>query len=383
MPKDLTLTNIESVKQPVEIANGLPSAHYIDPWVFEEETEAVIKATWAGLAVGADVPEPGDAKPITFLGLPLLLLRDNDGAIHVFENICRHRGMQLVSEAKKIVGAIRCPYHSWCYSTKGALVSTPHVGGAGHNTHPAIVKSELGLNEVRCHVWRDVVFINISGNAPEFEEVHSDLMDRWSEFESPIHHGGDDSKFELQLNANYKLAVENYCESYHLPWVHPGLNSYSRLEDHYNIAEYGKFSGQGTLVYRQFKTEDGKPAFPDFPGLSEQWNEGAEYITVYPNVLLGIQRDHAYAIILEPKSFDQTIEHVHFYYASDTTSEKNRQTNTMQWREVFEEDIFVVQGMQSGRYAPTFDGGRFSPVMDEPTHCYHNWVASQVSAFRE
>jgi phenylpropionate dioxygenase-like ring-hydroxylating dioxygenase large terminal subunit len=382
MAKNLTPTDIDSVQRPVEMANGLANAHYIDPQVFAEESEAVLKATWAGLAVGADVPNPGNAKPISFLGIPLLLLRDQDGDLRVFENICRHRGMQLVSEAKTIEGAIRCPYHSWCYSTKGMLVSTPHVGGAGHNTHPSIVKEDLGLNEVRSHVWRDVVFINISGTAPKFTDVHADLIARWTEFDCPIFHGGDDSKFDLELTANYKLVVENYCESYHLPWVHPGLNSYSRLEDHYNIVEYGKFSGQGTLVYRQFKAEDGSAAFPDFPKLSEQWNEGAEYITVYPNVLLGVQRDHAFAIVLEPKAHNKTVEHIHLYYASETTDAKNRSVNTEQWKEVFAEDIFVVQGMQSGRYAPTFDGGRFSPVMDEPTHCYHDWVARKIATYR-
>ena len=179
MAKDYIQTDITSVQQSVEQANGLANAHYIDPAVFAEESEAVLKATWAGLAVGADVPNAGDAKPIQFLGMPLLLIRDKDGDLRVFENICRHRGMQLVHEAKTIEGAIRCPYHSWCYSTKGKLVSTPHVGGAGHNTHPSIVKDDLGLNEVRSYVWRDVVFINISGAAPEFTEVHSDLIARW------------------------------------------------------------------------------------------------------------------------------------------------------------------------------------------------------------
>ena len=71
--------------------------------------------------------------------------------------------------------------------------------------------------------------------------------------------------------------------------MHPGLNSYSRLEDHYNIVKYGEYSGQGTLVYQPFRAEDGSAAFPDFSNLSEQWNEGAEYITLYPNVLLGVQ----------------------------------------------------------------------------------------------
>jgi len=95
-----------------------------------------------------------------------------------------------------------------------------------------------------------------------------------------------------------------------------------------------------------------------------------------------VQRDHAFAIILEPKAHNKTVEHIHFYYASDATESKSRAKNTQQWRKVFEEDIFVVQGMQSGRYAPNFDGGRFSPVMDEPTHCYHDWVARKISKYR-
>ena len=375
-------TDLSSVRRPVAQANGLPNAHYIDEAVFAEERDAILYATWAGLAVGADVPEPGDAKPIEFLGLPLLLIRDKAGAVRVFQNTCRHRGMILVSEPRKIEGAIRCPYHSWCYSTAGALVATPHVGGPGQNAHPDIDRDTLGLIPIRSHIWRDVVFINVSGDAAPFEEMHAGLIARWAEFYKPLFHGGADSRFELSVKTNYKLAVENYCESYHLPWVHPGLNSYSRLEDHYNITEMGAYSGQGTLVYRQLKGDKGA-CFPDFDGLSAQWDEGAEYITLYPNVLLGVQRDHAFAIVLEPRTVNLTIEHVHLYYAASQVDDSLRAKNTAQWKAVFEEDIFVVEGMQKGRYGPGFDGGRFSPAMDGPTHCFHDWVAGCLIKHRE
>jgi phenylpropionate dioxygenase-like ring-hydroxylating dioxygenase large terminal subunit len=359
----------------------LPNAHYIDDAVFQEEKHAILFDSWTGLAVASDVPEAGDAKPIEFLGVPLLLIRSREGEVRVFQNICRHRGMILVDAPRKIEGAIRCPYHSWCYSTAGKLVSTPHVGGPGHNTHEAIKKDDLGLTEIASYIWRDIVFVNISGTAEPFEVVNADLMDRWKEFDQPHHHGGEDSRFDLDVQTNWKLAVENYSESYHLPWVHPGLNSYSRLEDHYHIDEKGKFSGQGTLVYRQL-TDDSGQTLPDFTELSEFWNEGAEYITVFPNVLMGAQRDHAFAIILEPKSTQQTIEHVHLYYASATIDQGLRIKNATLWKEVFEEDIFVVEGMQKGRHAPHFDGGRFSPAMDGPTHCFHDWVATKIETHR-
>ncbi|WP_028956325.1 aromatic ring-hydroxylating dioxygenase subunit alpha [Sulfitobacter sp. 20_GPM-1509m] len=374
-------TNLDAVRRPLDQANGLPNAHYIDAAVFDEERVAVLSTGWAGLAVGADVPEVGDAVPLTFLGMPLLVVRDRTARVRVFQNICRHRGMILVDAPRKIEGAIRCPYHSWCYSTDGRLVSTPHVGGPGHNTHAGIDRALLGLIEVRSHLWMDVVWINLSGDAAPFEVHNADLLTRWAEFDKPLYHGGADSRFQLAVNCNWKLAVENFCESYHLPWVHPGLNSYSRLEDHYHIEAPDHYSGQGTLVYRQMTGEDGGQ-FPDFDGLSDKWNTAAEYVTAYPNVLLGVHRDHTFAIILVPESTEKTTENVHIYYAAADTDPALRVRNTEQWKLVFEEDIFVVEGMQRGRHAPSFDGGRFSPAMDGPTHLFHSWVAGRLQAHR-
>ena len=306
----MPVSDLSDVLKPVAEARGLPNAHYTSEEVFQEEREPLWFTTWAGICTASDVSEPGDARPIDYLGVPLFVLRGRDGVVRVFQNICRHRGMILVTEPRKIEGAIRCPYHSWCYSHEGKLVATPHVGGPGHNTHPDMKREEMGLMEVRSHVWMDVVFVNLSGDAPAFEDLHGDLIARWKEFDVPLHHGGADSTFMLECNTNWKLAVENYAESYHLPWVHPGLNSYSRLEDHYHIMEPGKFGGQGTEVYRQIEDEDGSK-FPDFPGLSEKWETAGEYITVAPNVMLGVQRDHVFAIILEAKGAGRTLEHIH------------------------------------------------------------------------
>jgi len=376
---------LSEVMATVNSAKGLPNEHYIDADVFAEEKRSVLYANWSGVGFGNDIPEVGDAKPVNFLGMPILLVRDRDGEVGVFQNTCRHRGMILVEEPTKIRGAIRCPYHSWCYSLKGELRSTPHVGGPGQNQHEDVDPDTLGLWPIRSHVWRDVIFVNIDGNAPTFEDAHADLIERWSEFEQPVFSGGETSSFQLEVKTNWKLAVENYCESYHLPWVHPGLNSYSRLEDHYNIEKLGKYSGQGTLVYRQITGENGEH-LPDFTNLSNKWNEGAEYVAVYPNVLLGVQRDHAFAIILEPVDFEHTFERVAIYYAQDPKDTPEftaiHDANAVLWKAVFEEDIFVVEGMQKGRHGELFDGGRFSPVMDGPTHNFHHWIATQIETGR-
>ena len=309
-------TDLSAVLRPVAEAHGLPNAHYTSETVYNAEKEPLWFSTWAGICAEGEVPDPGDARPVDFLGVPLFVMRGSDGNVRVFQNICRHRGMILVSEPRKIEGAIRCPYHSWCYSHEGRLVATPHVGGPGQNAHPDIRKGELGLIEVRSHIWMGVIYINLDG-------------------------------------------------------------SYSRLEDHYHIMEPG-FAGQGTLVYRQIEGDDGQ-TFPDFAGLSAKWNEAGEYIIVAPNVMIGVQRDHMHVIILEPKGPRETVEHIHLLYASPDTSEALRLKNAAQWKVVFLEDVGVVEGMQTGRGAPGFDGGRFSPAMDGPTHHFHQWVARRMT----
>jgi choline monooxygenase len=379
---DMPVTDLSDVLQPVARARGLPNAHYVSEETFRAERDAVLFGSWAGLTVAAEIPEPGDAIPVDFVGLPLVAVRGRDGQVRVFQNTCRHRGMILVTKKGKVGNVIRCPYHSWSYALSGELKATPHVGGPGFNTHEEIRRDDLGLVEIRSHVWRDVIFVNVSGDAPPFEAYAADVIARWAEFERPLHHGGADSTFSFDVATNWKLAVENYCESYHLPWVHPGLNAYSRLEDHYHIEAPGRFSGQGTLVYNPSITADGR-RFPDFAGLSSKWDKAAEYIALYPNVLFGVHRDHAFAIVLEPIARDRTVEHVHLYYAApEATGEAMadmRRANAAMWHAVFEEDISVVEGMQAGRKGIYFDGGKFSPAMDGPTHCFHAWIAARMS----
>lgn len=213
------------------------------------------------------------------------------------------------------------------------------------------------------------------------EEHAGELIRRWSEYDQPIYHGGADSSFELELRSNWKLAVGNYCESYHLPWIHPGLNTYSRLDAHYTILSAGGFSGQGTEVYNRMLDPSGRELTP-FRGLGPKWDRAAEYVALYPNALLGVHKDHTFAIILEPKAHDRTVERIEIYYADPAVVADPwatlRQKNAELWKGVFQEDIAVCEGMQQGRSSERFDGGRFSPVMDGGVHLFHAWVAQQM-----
>ena len=230
MPLDTALTNdLSRVLKPIDEARGLPNQSYIDDGYFKQERQALFASNWFAIGFGKDVPDAGCVKPVDFMDIPFLLTRNKDGDVNVFQNVCRHRGMKLVEEPARLKGPITCPYHAWAYDLDGNLRATPHAGGPDIHNHDSVPCSELPLMRVRSYVWRDVVYVTLEDNTPDFEIYAADLMARWAEFEQPVYSGGADSGFELDLACNWKLGVENYCEAYHLPFIHPDLNSYSRL----------------------------------------------------------------------------------------------------------------------------------------------------------
>ena len=100
-----------------------------------------------------------------------------------------------------------------------------------------------------------MIFININHNEIEFDEYIKPLEDRWSKFISKedqnlLVHSNDYGYFNLDVKSNWKFAIENYCESYHLPTIHPELNKVSNISDHYHIQGLpNRFAGQGSDKY--------------------------------------------------------------------------------------------------------------------------------------
>ena len=134
------------------------------------------------------------------------MLRDRKGEVRVFHNVCSHRGLELVSEPCKVSAALRCPYHSWTYDLSGKLIATPGIGGVGQNSCPKFDKSKNGLKSVRSAVWLNMVFVNLSGDAPEFEDFLAPLAKRWAAYDfSQLRHGGEDcywtARSQMQLEA--------------------------------------------------------------------------------------------------------------------------------------------------------------------------------------
>ena len=382
------LDKIEATKNSINEANGLPNECYLNDEYFRIEREKVFFNNWIVVGVSSSVPEVGDAKPFNLMGIPLLILRDKNNKIRVFHNVCSHRGMILVKEECKLKNTIRCPYHSWSYNFNGELIATPHVGGMNIHETEGFIKSKSNLKEISTHVWMDLIFINVNKNKKDFEESIDPLEKQWSKFISKedqklIRHARDFGYFNMEVKSNWKLAIENYCESYHLPWVHPELNRVSNLKDHYHIEDLAEtFSGQGSNKYSQ--QFDGNKKLLTFPNWPKDLYQNSEYVSLFPNVMLGIHVDHFYAFWLEPLSNNNTREHFEMYYVGDESASSDeykeiRKKNFLFWQDVMSEDIAAIEGMQKGRASPAYNGGNFSPVMDTPTHMFHKWIANNLT----
>lgn len=374
------------VDLPIAEATGLPNHHYVSNDSFARDRDQVMAPNWACIGFIDQLPESNFVHPIDFMGLPLLLTRGQESDYRVFHNVCSHRGMKLVDAPGSNNGALKCPYHSWTYGLDGTLKATPNIGGYGIHTHCEFDNSENGLREVRSYIWLGAIFINLSGDAADFQTYAENIMTGWSRLLRPqslanFRLSQHESVVTLTVKSNWKLAVENYLESYHLPTVHPDLNKLSPLDQHYYLESFNNGAGQGSLNYTRTNV-NGKqlPTITEWP---QDKINNAEYPVLYPNTFLGIHADQLFIQYLQPLDQHTTTEHVRIYYVGEGATadefKPQRQMIRDSWKSVFEEDIFAVERMQAGRASPAFTGGVFSPVMDEPTHHFHKWVAQSLS----
>ena len=373
----------DSFVRPLNELTGLPNIAYCSAEFAQFERDHVLSKSWFCIANEAQLARAGWAHPVDILGLPLVVVKDKTNVVRVFHNVCSHRGMRLVDEARGVGSIIACRYHGWCYSTAGDLKSTPHIAGEGEHLDERFCKVSNGLKSVRSHIFAGMIFVNLSGDAEDFSTFISPVLEHWSEIDFKRYsHGGADSVWEITLITNWKLAQENHVDGYHLPFVHPDLHRYSPLRNHYPLLLEGSASGQGSTS-QNHADDIGVDQLPMNPDLSEPWHQGkAEFLSVFPNIMMAVHADHLWTVQLIPVAENITVERMDLcYFKEGATDEKYaelRRNNRDRMLAIFEEDRAMVEGMQKGRQSPAFNGGSLSPTMDQPAHCFIRIVAKAV-----
>ena len=342
------------------------------------EQERLFARHWVCIGFIDDVAEVGDVRPVSAAGKSLLLVRSAPDEVRVFHNYCRHRGHRLVAEPCRVTDRLVCPYHAWSYGLDGKLVRAPHYHGLDQHASGGDAGVDIALAPVRSSVWLRLVFVDLSGEAPRLEEHLAPLAERWSDYDfTLLRHGVEDN---YELAGNWKLAIENFIDFYHVPLVHPALQSYTRMQDCYFVNGGEVFFGQGTYPVTPQDSAVGR--LPEFPNLSQETTQRTEALCIFPNLLLTVFNDNLRAILVERDGPGRCRERVGVFFvgeeALDDRLETLREVAVDRFREFNEEDVAVIENLQLAFATTEFDGGHFSPYFDRHVRHFQRLVARWV-----
>jgi Rieske 2Fe-2S family protein len=201
--------------------HGLPRAFYQDPAIFDLDMERLFRRHWHCLAHASIIPDPGDFELFRIENETIILSRGMDGALHAMLNVCRHRGAEVCTKPKGNTKFFACPYHAWTYANDGRLLAARLM--------PAdFDRAAHGLKKLHLRVAEGLVFISFAATPLDFEPIERSLRTSCGQY------GWADAKVAHRetyaIEANWKLAVENYVECYHCAPAHPEYSQTHALE---------------------------------------------------------------------------------------------------------------------------------------------------------
>jgi choline monooxygenase len=372
---------IAALQRPIETARALPPAAYVDGDFFALERKLVFQRNWIGVAFGHDIPAPGDAMPIDAAGVPLIILRDRGGEVRAFHNVCRHRGAALLDAPVRGQPTLRCPYHGWAYGLEGRLRATPLWDGQRVAAEGAVDRAALGLIPVRCGVWADVVFVDLSGAAPPLADFVRPLAARWAPYRTE-----DTSLAHCaagEIAANWKLGVEGALENYHEAFVHPSLPARIDAAGNKSFTDIEEDALFGFCWSGETALRSQAPLVPRRDG-SE--SDRTDYLSfLFPNTQLNLYGSVVIAVIWTPLAPDRTALRSSFYVVGEAAEGPRfgdaRTAMAEYWRNLREEDRRVIEAMQRGRNSPAAGDFRLSPFWERSVHSFQNrLIAAMLEA---
>jgi phenylpropionate dioxygenase-like ring-hydroxylating dioxygenase large terminal subunit len=295
---------------PVDSAEILPAEAYISEKFWEFEKEAIFKREWLCVGHVNEVANSGDCLPVTVLDEPALLVRDEQGVVHVLSAICRHRGHPIVGgvadhdrsapclNRRRLI----CPYHNWTYGLDGRLIGAPSMD---ETTPVAQLRKTVRLPEFKSEIFHGLVFVS-------FDESSEPLAARLTKLDRelstypfrdlrPSH-----TLAQTGLKWNWKLHHENALEPYHTDYVHKGFHA--SVPSH--LTKFCEFeTGDGQVMRSTGFLEHGGDLYqekgrslPEIPGLTEEQRNRVTFVSIMPTVVAVLQPSSVILSVLNVRS---------------------------------------------------------------------------------
>ncbi len=359
------------------LAQTLPAAAYCDAQYFATEMERIHLPAWQVVCHVSDIPDTGDYFAFEGLGKTAFVVRQEDGAVAGFHNVCPHRAHELVSGQGKCDKLIRCPYHAWGFDLTGNLKAI-----AAKKAFPPFDSGAFGLKPVDCEVFLGFVFIR-------FAPGGASVATRFSPHKDELSHYNFEQMLPLYaattevVDANWKNVWDNYLEDYHFPTGHPGLfglmgMKYDRQPDDrsrtirlsHEMREQPK--GWANQIYAR--------QLPDQSHLPEQLKRRWSYFMMYPGLSFDVYPDLIDFFHVLPLAPGRSLLR---YAAYGLPAEGDRRMGIVRKlnmrinRQVGAEDTALIESVQKGLESGHYQTG----LLGEKEHAvraFQKWVQSDM-----
>ncbi len=363
-PAPLDPAQLELSLAPFGSSRMLPRDAYRSADVLAWERAHLFEG-WMCLGRSAEI-KPGGMRAESVGEYGVLITRDKEGVLRAFENACRHRGHELLpcggsADARAIV----CPYHAWSYRHDGSLIGAPHFKEV-----ESFDKSTLGLKPVRVQEWHGWVFVDRSGSAEDFAAYIGELEQIVAPYDAESLVTSETHQYDVE--ANWKVIVENYQECYHCSMIHPELCRVSPPTSGENIDREGNWVG-GWMELREgaeTMSLDGRSGGVAMARLDEHELSTVMYLAVMPNLLISLHPDYVMTHLLVPITPDRTRITCSWAFPKDVTEREGFSPAYAVdfWDLTNRQDWSACESVQRGMSAPHYEAGPLAPDEDGVYH---------------
>ncbi|RLD22843.1 MAG: aromatic ring-hydroxylating dioxygenase subunit alpha [Bacteroidetes bacterium] len=354
------------VNEDIRKATTLPASFYRDKTTFYKATDRLLSSSWQLIGDDDLFAENINSVPFIFynkiLNEPLLLIKQNDGAVQCLSNVCTHRGNLLIDKPGKH-NKLLCGYHGRRFGLDGNFEQMPEFEKA--EDFPRACDS---LVKIETQTWEQFIFINLNPSF-DFKNLAESLNERVGFLPISSFIKSTERSKEYKVNAHWALYCDNYLEGFHIPFVHPALNQAVEYST-YETVLYDYCNLQIGYAKDDTETFDLPEGHPDYGK-----NVAAYYYWVFPNLMLNFYPWGLSVNIVRP--IDHQTTNVSFIsYVYDETKIDSSAGALLDKVEM--EDEEVVQGVQKGIQSRYYNTGRFSPTREQGVHHFHRLIAEII-----
>jgi choline monooxygenase len=349
----------------------LPGWAYTDQLLFEKERAAIHFRSWHYAGTTQELSKSGDYLTARILDQEIIVIRGKDAAIRGFYNVCQHRGHELLRDCGR-VHVITCPYHAWTYAVDGRF-----NGARGAAQLPDFRNAEFNLKPVRIEVFAGkLIFFNLVPEATPLSELAADLAaDIAAEVPAYEQLVVAPGRVSAQIQANWKVAVDNYLECYHCRTAHPALAS---------LMDLRSFKVDVHEHWMSHKANMGRPDNTAYPVHADAANTRTLWWWLWPTTTFNVMPGSAEMSVFSflPTSVASTLQYgQRFALPGDEVDEaRERYRNGA----LTDEDVALVESVQRGLNSRGYGAGRFIDddegleISERATHQFHRLVAQAL-----